>query len=169
MRIPPLFLFAAIAAFAGNASADTMYKCTDPNGKVSYSDQPCAGKGKAATLKVVAPKRQVEEEDDDEDDQELSLQARKPKETELERLRRADAEFQERLRKREQADEEYDRMAQDLRRANERADKYKPKSDPVDPKQTTLTAPTWRQRQRAEQQRQQEEKRRRDALFPSSH
>ena len=160
-----LKILVAAAAVAGNASADTMYKCTDPSGKVSYSDQPCSGKNKAATLNVVAPQRPTAGAD--EDDQGVSLQARKPRETESERLKRAEADFQERRRKREEAEAAEEERAAMIRRGNI-LDRYKPQPKPVDPKQTTLSAPTRQELERAAQQRQQDEKRRRDALLPSS-
>lgn len=52
MKILPITLLAATAAIAGSASAsaNTMYKCTGPTGKFSFSDQPCAGNSKAKTL-----------------------------------------------------------------------------------------------------------------------
>lgn len=83
-------MLAAIAACAGSAHADTMYKCTDPNGKVSYSDQPCTGQSKARTLDVIAPKSTKAEPGE-------TAQIREKPETELQRLRRADAAFRERL------------------------------------------------------------------------
>ena len=101
MNIPtlslPIAILAAIAMFAGNASADTMYKCTAPNGKVSFSDQPCAGNSKTATLDVIAPqnKKTVPSE---------VWQQREKPESEMERLRRADAAFRDRLAASERAD-----------------------------------------------------------------
>lgn len=165
MKILPVAILTATTALASNANADTMYKCTDPNGKVAYSDQPCSGKSKAATLNVIAPQRKVDVEDDDDDDGMVSLQRRKPKETELERLRRADADFQKRLRDREAAEEEPEFIKQN-RWANELKEGLKPK--PVDPKQTTLSAPTRSELEREAKRREQEEKRRRDSLLPSA-
>jgi len=164
MKILPIAILAATAATANSAGADTMYKCTDPNGKVAYSDQPCTGKSKAATLNVIAPQRKVEVEDDD-DDSMVSLRRQKPKETELERLRRADAEFQERLRKREESEMESE-IDRQTRMANEVRQRLKPK--PVDPKQTILSAPTRSELEREAKRREQEEKRRRDSLLPSA-
>lgn len=109
MKISPsIVVLAAISAHAGSASADTMYKCTDPNGKVSFSDQPCTGKSKTSTLNVIAPqsKKAIASE--------ASQQWEEP-ESELDRLRRADGEFQKRL-----AERERDEARERLRAARER-------------------------------------------------
>lgn len=163
MKILPIALLAATTTIASSANADTMYKCTDQNGKVSYSDQPCTGKSKAATLTVIAPQHKAGAEDEWD-----SLQRRVPLEPESEsdRLKRAEADFQERRKRREEADDAEAEYSRESRRAYQVAERLKPK---IDPKQTTLSIPTWRQQAREAKKREEEEKRRRDALLPSIH
>ena len=55
-----LAALAAATSIAGSASADTMNKCTDANGKVTFTDQPCAAQSKASTLNVPAPLSEAE-------------------------------------------------------------------------------------------------------------
>ena len=52
-RLQHLTALLVLAAWAGGAGADTMYKCVDPNGKIGYSNQPCPGNSNASkTFKV---------------------------------------------------------------------------------------------------------------------
>ncbi len=148
MKSLPIALLAAMAASAGMASADTMYKCTDPNGKISYSDQPCSGKGKTSTLNVIAPQRKAKAaaNQDYEDEDGVSLQAnglKKPKETEKERLIRAEEDFQKRLKEREDAEAWVaERRAEANRQARESEERSKQRvRPPKDPKQTVLYPP----------------------------
>lgn len=91
-------IFAAAAGITGSAGADTIYKCTDANGKVTFSDQSCPGQGKASKLDVRAPQR----------DAEVAQKA----DAESERLARANESFNKRLAERQRAEAQEERQAE---------------------------------------------------------
>jgi hypothetical protein len=91
-------MFAAAAGIAGSAGADTMYKCTGANGKVTFTDQPCAGQGKASTLDVRSPQR----------DADVAQKA----DAASERLARSNESFNKRLAERQRAEAQEERQAE---------------------------------------------------------
>ncbi|MGW8394750.1 DUF4124 domain-containing protein [Pseudoduganella sp. HUAS MS19] len=99
-------IFAAAAANAGNARADTMYKCTDVSGKVTFTDQPCAGKGKTSTLDVRAPQREAE--------------VAQKTEADAEKLKRANEQFKVRAAERERIYADQEQRAAQARADRER-------------------------------------------------
>ncbi|SFG34385.1 protein of unknown function [Duganella sp. CF458] len=99
-------IFAAAAGFAGSAGADTMYKCTGASGKVTFTDQPCAGQGKASTLDVRPPLR----------DAEVAQKA----EADAEKLKRANEHFKVRAAERERMYADQEQKAAQARADRER-------------------------------------------------
>ena len=56
MKSVPLTVMLLLGACAGQARADTMYKCVDGSGKVAYTSMPCHGKvSQAKAFSVAAP------------------------------------------------------------------------------------------------------------------
>jgi len=98
MKILPLAILAAAATIAGSARADTMYKCTGPDGKVTFTDQPCAGKSKASTLEVRPPQ--------------MGERAAQKADSEMDRLTRANEDFNKRAAERQRAEAEDERRAE---------------------------------------------------------
>jgi len=106
MKLLTTILLAA-ATIAGSASANTMNKCTDANGKVTFTDQPCADKSKTQTLNVQAPQSKAE----------VAQNAN----AESEKLKRANQEFKQRAAERDRADAEQDRRVAQARLDRDRA------------------------------------------------
>jgi len=94
----PVAILIATTAISGSARADTMYKCTGPDGKVTFTDQPCAGKGKASTLEVRSPQ--------------MGERAAQKADSELDRLTRANEAFNKRAAERHRAEAEDERQAE---------------------------------------------------------
>ena len=103
------FTLALFAAAAGSAIADTMYKCTDANGKITFTSQPCGGKSKERTLNVVAP-------------QSDAVSARRAEDA-AEKLSVANEEFKKRAAERERVSAEERR--QEAQAAQARADRLR--------------------------------------------
>ena len=57
MKRISLLLAAAALLFAGLSSAQSIYKCTNPDGSVSFQDRACPGESNSATVDVARPKR----------------------------------------------------------------------------------------------------------------
>jgi hypothetical protein len=91
MTVIPVFVAAALllAGHSPHAFANTMSKCVDANGKISYSDQPCPGEAKLAREFTIAAPEQNADRDA------LKL-------VEKARLRAAESAFRERHASRDQ-------------------------------------------------------------------
>lgn len=59
-RATPAILLAAFAALP--AAAQTLYKCTGPDGRVTYQETPCTGTGSQKRLDAPRPPSREEEE-----------------------------------------------------------------------------------------------------------
>lgn len=99
-------ILVATTTVAGSAHADTMFKCTDASGKVTFSDQPCAGTGKGSTLSVRAPQSES--------------QIAEKAEADAERLKRANEQFKVRAAERERRYADQEQQAAQARAARER-------------------------------------------------
>lgn len=84
-----------------------MFKCTDANGKVTYSDQPCAGKVKESTLSVRTPQSES--------------QIAEKTEADAEKLKRANEQFKVRAAERERRYAEQEQKAAQARADRERS------------------------------------------------
>jgi len=105
------FLFAA-ASICGGARADTMYKCTDAKGKLTFTDQPCAGTSKSSTLDVPAPRSAAAAGVAYQDDSEAA------------RLKRANEAFNQRAAERDRIAAAEEKQAAEARAARQQQEEY---------------------------------------------